>query len=59
MSWYDMPNKNKQLIVIMLQRTQRDLSLNSALFLNEMASMSLISKVFKQVYTLANVLLKT
>ncbi|XP_025200899.1 odorant receptor 49b-like [Melanaphis sacchari] len=59
MIWYDMPNKNKQLIVIMFQRTQRDLALSSALFSNERASRSLISKVIKQVYTILNVLLKT
>uniref|UniRef100_A0A2S2PJ41 Gustatory and odorant receptor 7 n=1 Tax=Schizaphis graminum TaxID=13262 RepID=A0A2S2PJ41_SCHGA len=59
MMWYDMPNKNKQLIVIMFQRTQRDLTLSSALFSNERASRSLISKVIKQVYTILNVLLKT
>ncbi|XP_029342311.1 uncharacterized protein LOC107882321 [Acyrthosiphon pisum] len=59
MPWYDMPNKNKQLIVIMLQRTQRDLTLSSALFSSERASRSLISKVIKQVYTILNVLLKT
>lgn len=59
MAWHDIPNKNKQLIVIMFQRTQRDLLLSSAIFSNEVASRSLISKVIKQVYTLANVLLKT
>ncbi|XP_027848734.2 uncharacterized protein LOC114128419 [Aphis gossypii] len=59
MVWYDMPNKNKQLLVIMFQRTQRDLTLSSALFSNERASRSLISKVIKQVYTILNVLLKT
>lgn len=59
MTWYDMPNKNKQLIVIMFQRTQRDLTLSSALFSSERASRSLISKVIKQVYTILNVLLKT
>ncbi|KAL4121352.1 hypothetical protein QTP88_013881 [Uroleucon formosanum] len=59
MTWYDMPNKNKQLIVIMFQRTQRDLTLSSALFSSEKASRSLISKVIKQVYTILNVLLKT
>lgn len=59
MTWHDMPNKNKQLIVVMFQRTQRDMVLSSALFSNEVASRSLISKIIKQVYTLANVLLKT
>jgi len=59
MKWYDMPNKNKQLIVIMFQRTQRDLTLSSALFSSERASRALISKVIKQVYTILNVLLKT
>lgn len=59
MTWYDMPNKNKQLIVVMFQRTQRDMVLSSAIFSNEVASRSLISKIIKQVYTLANVLLKT
>jgi hypothetical protein len=58
MMWYDMPNKNKQLIVIMFQRTQRDLSLNSAIFSGEKASRQLISKVIKQVYAFLNVLLK-
>ncbi|XP_060868321.1 odorant receptor 85b-like isoform X1 [Metopolophium dirhodum] len=59
MTWYDMPNKNKQLVVIMFQRTQRDLTLSSALFSSERASRSLISKVIKQAYTILNVLLKT
>jgi len=59
MKWYDMPNRHKQLIVIMFQRTQKDFTLNSALFPSEKASRTLMSKVVKQVYTLLNLLLKT
>lgn len=55
--WYDIPNKHRKLIVIMLQRSQKDLILSSAL-LNEKASRSLITNIIKQVYTLVNVLLK-
>jgi len=59
MTWYDMPNKHKQLIVIMYQRTQKNLTLNSALFSSEVASKAIISKIIKQIYTIANVLIKT
>lgn len=57
MTWYDMPNNNKQLIVIMYQRTQKNISLSSALFTNQIASRTLLSKLIKQVYTLVNLLL--
>lgn len=57
MTWYDMPNKHKQLIVIMYQRTQKDMSLNLALFSSEIASRKLMAKFMKQVYTILNLLL--
>lgn len=59
MNWYEMTRKNKQLIVIMFQRTQKDLVLSSALFSGEVASRSLVSKIIQQVYKILNVLLKT
>lgn len=57
MTWYDMPNNYKQLIVIMYQRTQKNLSLSSALFASDTASRKLTTKVIKQVYTILNLLL--
>lgn len=54
-----MPNKHKKLLIIMFQRTQKDLTLNSALFSNQVVCRSLISKMIKQVYAFLNVLLKT
>lgn len=59
MSWYDMPHEHKQLILIMFQRTQKDLTLNSAVYSSQLLSITFITKVIKQVYTLLNVLLKT
>lgn len=57
MTWYDMPNQHKQFIVIMYQRTQKDMSLNLALFSSEIASRKLMAKFMKQVYAILNLLL--
>lgn len=59
MSWYDMPHKNKKLIVIMFQRTQKDLSISLGVFSNKASSRSLIGHIIKQIYTILTVLLKT
>ncbi|XP_050424758.1 uncharacterized protein LOC126835921 [Adelges cooleyi] len=37
MTWYNMPNHYKKNIIVMFQRTQRDLYLNSAIFQNRIA----------------------
>ncbi|CAH1708828.1 unnamed protein product [Aphis gossypii] len=59
MTWYDMPNPHKKFLMIMLQRTQKDLVPNAAIFSSHSLSRSLMTKFVKQIYTLLNVLLKT
>lgn len=59
MTWYDMPNQNKQLIIIMFQRTQKDMSISSGILSNKIASKALIGQVLNQTYTILNLLLRT
>ncbi|XP_050424759.1 uncharacterized protein LOC126835922 [Adelges cooleyi] len=57
MTWYHMPNQYKKMIIIMFQRTQRDLTINLAIFQNKVASRIMFLVIIKQFYTFLNVLL--
>lgn len=59
MLWYDMIKEKKKPIIIMLQRTQKDISINSAILSNKIASYALIAQVLNQTYKILNFLLKT
>ncbi|XP_050519856.1 uncharacterized protein LOC126893570 isoform X1 [Daktulosphaira vitifoliae] len=56
--YYNLSNENKKMVIIMLQRTQKELLLNSAIISNQVASKSTLLDMLKFIYKFLNFLLK-
>lgn len=59
MPWYDLPKKDKLLVMMMIQRAQKDFLLTAGNFPSQIASQQLITQLAKQIYSILNLLLKT